>query len=66
MKELKLKLTEEELFLIQKLKLDKIEDIFELEDELSDYLQLHCITDKNNLTNEGIVCESMLNKIGNL
>lgn len=66
MKELKLKLTEEELFLIQKLKLDKIEDIFELEDELSDYLQLHCITDKNNLTNEGIVCENMLNKIGNL
>lgn len=66
MKELKLKLTEEELFLIQKLKLDKIEDIFKLEDELSDYLQLHCITDKNNLTNEGIVCESILNKIGNL
>ena len=66
MKELKLKLTEEELILIQKLKLDKIEDIFELEDGLSDYLQLHCITDKNNLTNEGIVCESILNKIGNL
>lgn len=66
MKELKSKLTEEELILIKKLKLDKIEDIFELEDELSDYLQLHCITDKNNLTNEGIVCESMLNKIGNL
>ncbi len=66
MKELKSKLTEEELFLIKKLKLDKIEDIFELEDEISDYLQLHCITDKNNLTNEGILCESILNKIGNL
>lgn len=66
MKELKSKLTEEELILIKKLKLDKIEDIFELEDEISDYLQLHCITDKNNLTNEGILCESMLNKIGNL
>lgn len=66
MKELKSKLTEEELILIKKLKLDKIEDIFELEDEISDYLQLHCITDKNNLTNEGILCESILNKIGNL
>ena len=66
MRELKEKLTKEELELIKKLKLDKLDDLLDLEDELSDYLQLHCVTEKDNLNEEGLLCESILNKIGNI
>lgn len=66
MNEIKENLTDEELNLINKLKLQNTEDLLELEDALSEYLQLHCINEHNDLNNEGLICESILNKIGNL
>lgn len=66
MKELKEKLTNKELELISKLKLEELDDLLDLEDKLSDYLQLHCITEKDDLNKEGLLCESILNKIGNI
>lgn len=67
MDELQKKITKEEKELLTKLKLNKVDDLLKLEDELSDYIQLHCI-DKtgNELTEEGIICEDILNKIGNI
>lgn len=66
MNEIKENLTDEELNLINKLKLQNTEDLLELEDALSEYLQLHCINEHNDLNAEGLICESILNKIGNL
>ena len=66
MNKIKEYLTDEELNLINKLKLQNIEDLLVLEDNLSEYLQLHCINEYNDLNNEGLICESILNKIGNL
>ena len=47
-------------------KLDSFDDTLDLEDALSNYIQLHCLTDNDDLTEEGILCESILNKIGEL
>lgn len=67
MKKLEEQLTKEEHELLIKLKLDNIDDLLDLEDKLSDYIQLRCINETGNeLTNEGIICENILNKIGNL
>ena len=64
--ELKEKLTQKELELLKKLKIEELEDLLDLEEELSNYLQLHCITNKDNLTEEGLLCENILNKIGEI
>ncbi|MEI3530677.1 MAG: hypothetical protein V8Q75_06455 [Bacilli bacterium] len=67
MKELQKQLTRTEKELLIKLKFDNIEDLLDLEDELGDYIQLHCIDDTGNeLTEDGIICEEILNKIGNI
>ncbi len=66
MKDIKDKLNEKELNLLIKLKLDTIEDLLDLEDALADYMQLHCLTNNDDLNDEGIICESILNKIGEL
>lgn len=66
MNKIKEYLTDEELNLINKLKLQNTEDLLDLEDALSEYLQLHCINEHNDLNTEGLICESILNKIGNL
>lgn len=66
MKKLKDILNEKELKLIMMLKLDNVEDIIDLEDDLVNYMQLHCLTNNDDLTDEGIICESILNKIGEI
>lgn len=67
MKELQKQLTRTEKELLIKLKFDNIEDLLDLEDKLGDYIQLHCIDDTGNeLTEDGIICEEILNKIGNI
>ena len=66
MKKLKDILNEKELKLIMMLKLDNVEDILDLEDDLVNYMQLHCLTNNDDLTDEGIICESILNKIGEI
>lgn len=66
MKELKEKLTQKELELLEKLKIEELDNLLDLEEELSDYLQLHCVTNKDDLTEEGLLCENILNKIGEI
>lgn len=66
MKELKESLTKDELNLINELNMQNIEDLLDLEDNLSEYLQLHCINENNDLNEKGLICESILDKIGNL
>lgn len=44
----------------------KYEDMADVEDQLADYLALHCLADDDNLTTEGIIVETILNKLGNL
>lgn len=66
MKDIKDKLSEKELNLLIKLNLDTVEDFLDLEDALAEYMQLHCLTNNDDLTDEGIICESILNKIGEL
>lgn len=66
MKDIKDKLNKKELNLLIKLKLDTVEDLLDLEDALTDYIQLRCLTNNDDLTDEGVICESILNKIGEL
>lgn len=67
MDELQKQLTIEEKELLEKLKLNKVNDLLKLEDELSDYIQFHCIDNTGiELTEEGIICEDILNKISNI
>lgn len=64
MKELLKILTEEEKELLNKIVKD-YEDMAAVEDQLANYMMLHCLTD-DGLTSEGIMCETILNKLGNL
>lgn len=66
MKELIIKLNAEEKDFLEKKKWNDLTDTLELEDVLSDYIQLYCITSDDDLTEEGLICESILNKIGEL
>lgn len=65
MKKLLKVLTEEEKELLNKIVKD-YEDMADVEDELADYVMFHCLTDDDGLTSEGIMCETILNKLGNL
>lgn len=65
MKELLKVLTEEEKELLNKIVKD-YDDMADVEDQLADYMTLHCLTDDDGLTSEGIMCETILNKLGNL
>ena len=65
MKKLLKVLTEEEKQLLNKI-VKKYEDMSDVEDQLADYMMLHCLTDDDGLTDEGIMCETILNKLGNL
>lgn len=64
MSELLKVLTDEEKEILKKINLTS-DDMAEIEEQIADYLQLHCLTE-NDLTKEGIICEDILNKIGNL
>ncbi len=59
-------LNKREIEFLKLKKLDSFDDTLDLEDALSNYIQLHCLTDNDDLTEEGILCESILNKIGEL
>ena len=65
MKKLLKVLTEEENQLLNKI-VKEYEDMADVEDQLADYMMLHCLTDDDGLTPEGIMCETILNKLGNL
>ena len=65
MKKLLKVLTEEEKQLLNKI-VKEYEDMADVEDQLADYMMLHCLTDDDGLTPEGIMCETILNKLGNL
>ena len=65
MQELLKVLTEEEKELLNKIVKD-YDDMADVEDQLADYMTLHCLTDDDGLTSEGIMCETILNKLGNL
>ncbi len=58
-------LTVDEKQLLNKI-VKKYEDMADVEDQLADYMMLHCLTDDDGLTDEGIMCETILNKLGNL
>ncbi len=64
MTELLKKLTNEEKAVLEKINIVS-SDMAEIEEQIADYLQLHCLTD-NDLTEEGLICENILNKIGSL
>ena len=59
-------LSEKEIEFLKSKRWNELGDTLDLEDVLSNYIQLHCLTDNDNLTDEGILCESILNKIGEL
>lgn len=59
-------LSEKEIEFLKSKRWNELDDTLDLEDMLSNYIQLHCLTDNDNLTDEGILCESILNKIGEL
>ncbi len=59
-------LSEKEIEFLKSKRWNELDDTLDLEDVLSNYIQLHCLTDNDNLTDEGILCESILNKIGEL
>lgn len=59
-------LSEKEIEFLKSKRWNELDDTLDLEDVLSNYIQLHCLTDDDNLTEEGILCESILNKIGEL
>lgn len=59
-------LSEKEIEFLKSKRWNELDDTLDLEDVLSNYIQLHCLTDNDNLTEEGILCESILNKIGEL
>ncbi len=59
-------LSEKEIEFLKSKRWNELGDTLDLEDVLSNYIQLHCLTDDDNLTEEGILCESILNKIGEL
>ena len=54
MKELLKVLTEEEKELLNKIVKD-YDDMADVEDQLADYMTLHCLTDDDGLTSEGIM-----------
>lgn len=66
MRELMSNLTEKEKDFLKQKKWNDLDDTLDLEDCLSDYMQLHCLTNEDELNEEGIICESILNKIGEL
>lgn len=66
MQELISVLSEKEIEFLKSKRWVEFSDTLDLEDVLSDYIQLHCLTDDDNLTEEGILCERILNKIGEL
>lgn len=59
-------LNEKEIEFLKSKKWDDFDDTLDLEDVLSDYIQLHCLTDNDDLTEEGMLCENILEKIGEL
>lgn len=59
-------LNKREIEFLKLKKMDSFDDTLDLEDALSNYIQLHCLTDNDDLTEEGILCENILNKIGEL
>lgn len=59
-------LSEKEIEFLKSKRWNELDDTLDLEDVLSNYIQLHCLTDDDNLTEEGSLCESILNKIGEL
>lgn len=59
-------LNEKEIEFLKSKKWDSFNDTLDLEDVLSDYIQLHCLTDNDDLTEEGMLCENILDKIGEL
>ncbi len=59
-------LNEKEIEFLKSKKWDDFDDTLDLEDVLSDYIQLHCLTDNDDLTEEGMLCENILDKIGEL
>ena len=59
-------LSEKEIEFLKSKRWNELDDTLDLEDVLSNYIQLYCLTDNDNLTDEGILCESILNKIGEL
>ena len=58
-------LTEKEKELLNKI-VKHQDDMADVEVQLADYMMLHCLTDDDGLTPEGIMCETILNKLGNL
>lgn len=58
-------LTGEEKKLLNKI-VKEYENMADVEDQLADYMMLHCLTDDDGLTPDGIMCETILNKLGNL
>lgn len=59
-------LNEKEIKFLKSKKWDDFDDTLDLEDVLSNYIQLHCLTDNDDLTEEGMLCENILDKIGEL
>lgn len=65
MKELIKILNNKELEFLKELELDNIGDIIEIEERIINFMQLNCIKN-DELDEKGILCEEILNKIGNI
>jgi hypothetical protein len=59
-------MTEEQIEFLKRVGIDPDLSLSELEDQVGDYLTLHCLDENYNPNEEGLMCESILDYIGNL
>lgn len=68
-KNYKIEFDEKEILLLNKLGFYKIEnddDLDKLEDEVADYLSLYCFDENYEPNQDGLICESILDKLSEL
>lgn len=61
-----IELSDEEIKFLKLNKMYNIHDSLDLEDALADYIQLNCIDEKDNVIGDGLICESILDKLGEI
>jgi hypothetical protein len=65
MEELLEKLTDEQMLVFKKIGYFGDDEV-ELEEALGEYIQLHCLTDDDGITEEGEICESILDLLSEI
>lgn len=61
-----IELSNEEFEFLKENKMYDIKDSVNLEDTLAEYIQLNCIDENDNVIGNGLICESILDKLGEI